>query len=139
MGTPDTLKDQQAIILFDGVCNLCNASVQFVLKRDRHARFQFASLQSAIGTQLRLQHGLGTAVESIVLIQADKCLTKSDAALEIARHLNRLWPLCYGFKIIPRFLRDALYDLIARNRYRLFGKRDACLIPSPQWKKRFLD
>lgn len=130
---------EKSIILFDGVCNLCSGAVQFILKRDHKKQFVFASLQSEVGQNLLLKHKVNTSLETIILLQNDKWFSQSTAALEIARQLSGGWPLLYAFIIIPRFIRDGIYDWISRNRYRFFGKKDACMIPSPEWKNRFLD
>jgi predicted DCC family thiol-disulfide oxidoreductase YuxK len=124
------------IVLFDGICNLCNGAVRFILVRDPRGRFRFASLQSNVAR--RLLKGDGPP-ETIILIDAGKIYSKSTAALRIARGLRFPWPLLYGLVIVPRFLRDVVYDWVARNRYRWFGKRDTCMLPTPQMKERFLD
>lgn len=140
MGASGALTDSESVVLFDGVCNLCSGAVQFVIKRDPAAKFKFASLQSEFGqTQLR-RFGLNTdSLHSIILIQDDKFYERSDAALRIARQLNGGWRLFYGFIIVPRFIRDGIYNLIGKNRYKLFGKKDACWIPTPELKSRFKD
>lgn len=140
MGTLDPVTSAEAIILFDGVCNLCSGSVQFVIKRDPAAFFKFASLQSDFGQQQLQRFGLDQkSFHSIILIHGDKVYQRSDAALEIVKKLGGAWPILYGFKIMPRFLRDAGYNLVSRNRYKLFGKKDACWIPTPELKARFKD
>lgn len=141
MGAPGTVKPLATnLVLFDGVCNLCSGSVQFIIKRDLKAKFRFASLQSAMGQRQLERFGLDkTALHSIILIQDEHFLQRSDAALAIARHLNAGWPLFYAFKILPRFLRDGIYTWIANNRYRFFGKKDSCWIPTPELRERFLD
>lgn len=127
------------VLLFDGVCNLCDASVQWVLKRDRKAQFRFAALQSGIGRQLLAEHGMNPdAFDSVVLIDGDRVFTRSDAALEILRRLGGFWACWSVFQWIPRPLRDAVYNWVARNRYRWFGREDACHLPRPEWKSRFL-
>lgn len=128
------------IVLFDGVCNLCSGSVQFIMKRDPKSKFHFASLQSKLGQEQLERFGLNkTELHSIILIQGQHFLQRSDAALEIAKQLNAGWPLFYSFKILPRFLRDGIYTWIANNRYRFFGKKDSCWIPTPELKERFLE
>ncbi|WP_455212262.1 thiol-disulfide oxidoreductase DCC family protein [Kaarinaea lacus] len=138
------------IILFDGVCNLCSASVQFVLKRDSKELFQFCSLQSNAGKRLLKKYGLQNfelqsnvlqhaGSSSMVLLQDGKSFTKSSAALTVARGLRWPWPLLYGFIIVPKFLRDAVYDFIGNRRYRWFGKKNNCWIPPHPMKHRFLD
>jgi predicted DCC family thiol-disulfide oxidoreductase YuxK len=139
MGASHQVTTEKSIILFDGVCNLCSGAVQFILKRDHKKNFVFASLQSEIGKTLLSKYKVDTSVETIILLQDDKYFSQSTAALEIARQLSGGWPLLYAFVIIPRFIRDGIYDWISRNRYRFFGKKDACMIPSPEWKNRFLD
>lgn len=127
------------IILFDGICNLCNGAVQFVLKRDKKGIFKFASLQSDAGRKLLEAHGLPEDhLKSFVYIQDDKVYTRSDAALKIAAQLSYPTRLLSWLMIVPGFIRDFVYDLIARNRYRMFGKKEACMLPTPQLKQRFL-
>ena len=131
--------EEKAIILFDGVCNLCNGAVTFVIKRDPKDRFRFAALQSEIGEELIHKHGLkDKGLDSIVLIEGEKAFVKSSAALRIARKLSGIWPLLYIFNILPRFLRDPFYDLIARNRYAWYGKRESCMIPTPELRAKFI-
>lgn len=127
-------------ILFDGVCNFCNASINFIIDRDSKGIFKFAALQSEVGQELLKKFSLKTSrtFDSIVAIEGDKVYQKSDAALEIARRMNGIWKIFYVLKIIPTFLRNPIYDLVARNRYRIFGKTDACRIPTPELKARFL-
>ena len=124
------------IVLFDGVCNLCNGAVQFIIARDKRQGFRFASLQSAFGQQYQEQVG---EVDSILLVEEGRVYQKSTAALRIARRLKGLWPMLYIFIIIPPFLRDFIYDIIARNRYRWFGKKESCWLPTPDLKARFID
>jgi predicted DCC family thiol-disulfide oxidoreductase YuxK len=127
------------VLLFDGVCNLCNASVQWILKRDRKGIFRFAALQSDYGTASLKRLGLSPDLfDSVILLHHNTALTRSDAALEIARLLGGFWSMAVVFKWIPRVIRNALYDWIARNRYKWFGKQEACMIPRPEWKNRFL-
>jgi predicted DCC family thiol-disulfide oxidoreductase YuxK len=127
------------IVLFDGVCNLCNASVLFIIRRDAKAKFRFAPLQSDLGKEVIEQFNLPSGEpQSVLLLKNGKLFKQSDAALEIARLMDGGWPLLYGFKIIPSFLRDGMYAWIARNRYRWFGKKDECMIPTPDLKARFL-
>ncbi len=134
------VEPEKKIVLFDGVCNLCNGAVQFIIRRDRRDRFRFAALQSELGQELcRARHIDTTQVDSIVLIDPGVAYyIKSDAALEIARDLKGYgWmPLMLGW--IPRGVRDAVYDLVARNRYRWFGKKDQCMIPTPDLQQKFL-
>lgn len=128
------------IILFDGVCNLCNGAINFIIKHDPKAQFKFASLQGATGQKLLAKHHINPKeTDSIVLIEPERVSVKSSAALRIAKYLNEGYPLLYGFMIIPGFIRNAVYDFIAANRYKWFGKKDSCMIPTPELKNRFLD
>lgn len=128
------------IVLFDGVCNFCNASINFIIDRDSLNKFRFAALQSETGRQLLQQHGVQDtgSLDSVVLIKNNRVYKKSAAALEIVKDLNGLWPLLYIFKLLPSFILNILYDVIAKNRYRLFGRADACRIPTPQLEQKFL-
>jgi predicted DCC family thiol-disulfide oxidoreductase YuxK len=126
------------VILFDGVCNFCDASVQFILKRDHHEVFYFASQQSEVGQTLLEKYNVPGEIESIVLIENDKAYFKSAAALRISRHLRGAWKLLSILMIIPSPIRNFVYDLIARNRYKWFGKKDSCMLPPENVRKRFL-
>lgn len=129
----------KSVLLFDGVCNLCNSSVNFILARDPKAKFRFASLQSDEGQELlQAFEDRPSDLSSVVLIEDGQLYARSDAALRVARQLSGGWPLLYAFIVLPRALRDAVYDWIARNRYRWFGKRDSCMMPSPELRSRFL-
>lgn len=131
---------QNSTILFDGVCNLCNGAVQFVIRRDKKKYFTFASLQSEEGQRLLKKFDLpSTDFNSFVLIENDKSFTRSAAALKVSKKLNGLWPGLYGFMIVPKFIRDGVYNWIAKNRYKWFGKKDACMIPTQELKARFLN
>jgi predicted DCC family thiol-disulfide oxidoreductase YuxK len=128
------------IVLFDGVCKFCNASVNFILDRDRAGRVRFATLQSAAGQAYLQRFGLPTdRFGSLVLVEGGRCWQRSTAALRIARHLDGLWPAAAFLLAVPPFLRDAAYDLLARNRYRWFGQLDNCRVPTPEVRQRFLD
>jgi len=127
------------LIIFDGLCHLCDGSVSFIIRRDPRNRFRFAPLQSEIARQILTQHHLDTDVLStIVLIENGVAYTKSTAALRIARRLVGLYPLLYPLILIPAPIRDLFYDFVAKNRYRFFGKRAACRIPSPDDIARFI-
>lgn len=127
------------IILFDGVCNLCNGAVTFIIKRDKDDLFRYAALQSEPGKELAAKHGIVTSkTDSIILIDGDRHYTKSSAALRIARNISGVYPLLYGLMVLPPLMRDRLYDLIAQNRYRWFGKRESCMVPTPELKEKFL-
>jgi predicted DCC family thiol-disulfide oxidoreductase YuxK len=139
MGTPHKIKNNQ-VILFDGECNLCNRSVQFIIQRDPSAKFKFTALQSLTGQRLLKEHHLPLkGLYSVILIKHNTVYQRSRAALEIAKQLPALWSLLYAFIIIPPFIRNGIYDWIARNRYRWFGHRDECMIPTPELKSRFLN
>lgn len=129
------------IILFDGVCNLCNSSINFVIKRDKHDIFRYASLQSEIGKKLISERNIDiNKIDSILLIEPNvKYYHKSTAALHIAKQLSGIYPLLSVFLILPKFLRDFVYDIIAKNRYRWFGKQESCMIPTPELKALFID
>ena len=128
------------IVLFDGVCNLCNGSVQFILKRDRNKKFLFGSLQGKTGQEyLRKYHLPTDQFHSFMLIEANVLYTRSTAVLRVLKHLGRGWQLLYVFIFLPQVLRDGLYKLIATNRYRLFGKKDACRVPTVEEREQFLD
>lgn len=134
------MKTFEHIILFDGVCNLCNTSVQFVLKRDTKATFKFASLQSNAGQKLLAEFKLPLdEFNSFIYIANGKLYTRSSAALHVAKQLNFPWKLMFGFIIVPPFIRNFVYDIIAKNRYKWFGKRESCMIPTPELKQRFLE
>ncbi len=138
--TPIDPTPGNAVLIFDGVCNFCDRSVGFVLKRDRRGRFLFASNQSRAGSALLERFGVDSrSVQSVYLVEGDKIWAKSAAALEIARRMPLPWNLAYGFVLVPKFLRDAIYDWIARNRYRWFGKADSCRMPTAADRSRFLD
>lgn len=131
---------RKQIIFFDGICNLCNGFVQFIIKRDPRARFQFASLQSKAGEKAMKESALPAAsLSTVVYLKDDHYYFKSSAALHILKDLGRGWNLFYGFILIPKPLRDGVYNILARNRYRLFGKRAECMIPTPELRDRFLE
>jgi len=127
------------VILFDGVCNLCSSSVQFILKRDKEKKFLFASLQSNYGQNLLKQYDLPTdTFNSFILYQNGKIFSKSTGALKMFSQLKN-WGWVKIFWIVPGFIRDAVYNLIAKNRYKWFGKKEECWLPTPDLKARFLD
>lgn len=138
MGTDHSIV--KPIVFFDGVCNLCNSSILFIIKRDRKNRFLFASLQSEYAKEhLPSELSIDSQKPSIILKDGDSIRIKSSAVLTIAKSLSGLWFLLYAFMIVPRFIRDSVYDFIASNRYRWFGKKDQCMIPTPELKSRFVD
>lgn len=127
------------LVLFDGVCNLCNGFVKFIIKRDREGKIMFAPLQSAIsGEYLTVFNENPYKFDSVIYISENQLYTKSSAILHILKDLGRGWQLMFGFIILPTFFRDMLYNVVARTRYRIFGKKDSCMIPSPDIQKRFL-
>jgi predicted DCC family thiol-disulfide oxidoreductase YuxK len=128
------------VILFDGVCNVCNGFVQFVIARDPGARFQFAALQSDSARRLLARvDGLGQVPDSVVLVDRGRVYTRSSAALRIARGLPFPWSLARALIVVPRPLRDWVYDRVARHRYRWFGRKDVCMVPTPDLRARFLE
>jgi len=128
-----------AIILFDGVCNFCNGSVNFIIERDRAGYFKFAPLQSEIGQTLLGEYGIDrNDTDSVVLIENGEAFVRTNAALRVARKLSGAWSLFYGFIIVPAFIRDIFYKLFARNRYKLFGRQEACMMPTAEIRARFL-
>ncbi len=128
------------IILFDGICNLCNAVVRFIILRDQKQLFTFARLQSSYGHHLLRMHGLTErTIDSIVLIQDTAVFIKSDAVLAISRYMPFPYPLLGMFRFMPLKLRDYIYDFVARNRYRWFGKKVSCMVPTADIKSRFMD
>ena len=130
----------QPIILFDGVCNFCNSAVNFVIKRDKKFIFRFATLQSNAAHELLANHQLPPGdLSSFVFIENNKVYTRSAAALKVCRHLDGLWPLMYGFIIVPKFIRDCIYNLVSKNRYQWFGKKENCMIPTTGMRARFLN
>ncbi|WP_113653872.1 thiol-disulfide oxidoreductase DCC family protein [Pedobacter namyangjuensis] len=130
----------QPVIFFDGVCNLCNAAVQFTIERDKNNLFRFASLQSDYATEKLAPFNIEPAKgDSFILLENGKIHQRSTAALRVAKKLNGLWPLLYGFIIVPRFIRDAVYNYIAKNRYKWYGKQESCWVPTPALKEKFLD
>ena len=128
------------LLLFDGVCNLCDRSVQFVLDHEPGGGIQFASLQSEVGRVALAEHGLDAeAIDSVVFIDQGRARVQSDAALAVAARLDAPWKWLALGRVVPRTIRDGVYDWVARNRYRWFGTRDACRLPTPQTRARFLD
>jgi predicted DCC family thiol-disulfide oxidoreductase YuxK len=131
--------DEKSIVLFDGVCNLCNWFVNFLILRDKKNTFLFGSLQSTeVKAILKKNNHTVDNLSTVILLEKNRLYTQSTAVLKIIRKMGGLWPCLYGFIILPKFLRDPAYNLIAKNRYRLFGRRDACMIPTPELKARFL-
>ena len=128
-----------SIILFDGVCNLCNGAVDFVIKRDKKNLLRFAPLQSETAHRLLANYNIQIqGMKSFIFIEEGKLYTQSTAALKVCRYFTGLWPLLYGFIIIPSFARDGLYRWIAKNRYKWFGQKNECMIPTPKLQAKFL-
>ena len=129
----------KAIVLFDGVCNFCNASVNFVIERDKRDYFRFAPLQGEPARQIMTDNGLAVgALDTLLLYEGEKIYTRSTAALRIARRLSGGWPLFYMFMVVPRPIRDFVYNIIAKNRYLIFGKKESCAVPSPERRAKYL-
>jgi predicted DCC family thiol-disulfide oxidoreductase YuxK len=132
--------DENPVILFDGVCQLCSASVKFVIERDPAGHFRFARLQSEFSRRLLTEHGAADSdLDSVILIHRGKLYRKSRAVLHTALHLNRGWPLMGALLLVPRFIADPVYDWIGRHRYRWFGRMDTCWLPLTDQRWRFLD
>ena len=132
-------EQKQSIVLFDGVCNFCNGSVNFIIKHDSQKRFKFAALQSEIGQKLLRQYGLSeNDLDSVVLVEDGQAFTRTTAALKTARHLDGLWSWAVIFLAVPLPVRDMFYRLFAKNRYQLFGRTEACMMPTPELRHRFL-
>lgn len=136
---PDQKNDNNAIVLFDGICNFCSRSVLFIIRRDPAAYFRFAALQTDSGRLIAERYRINLdRTDSIILIENKRVFYRSDAALRISRKLRGAWKLFYLFIVIPPFIRNFIYDLVARNRYKWFGKRDTCFIPDESIKARFI-
>jgi predicted DCC family thiol-disulfide oxidoreductase YuxK len=139
LGKADKIVEKD-ILLFDGVCNLCNSSVNFIIDHDPKGHFKFAALQSEFGQKKLEELGFDQEeFDSLVLLSGDKVYKKSSAALRIAKKLSGLYPLLYVFIIIPPFIRHGVYNIIAKNRYKWWGKRDSCRMPTPELKARFVE
>ena len=128
------------VILFDGVCNFCNSSVNFIIDNDKNNTFKFASLQSVFGQKILKKFNLPVdSFSTLILTDGNTYYTRSSAALRIAKHLRFPYNLFYAFIIVPPFIRNLFYDIIARNRYKWFGKRDSCRLPSPEERDKFIE
>ena len=143
--TPSAAEEARAapVLLYDGVCGFCNKTVQFIIDRDRAGRMRFAALQSEYGRAVVERHPELRGLDTVVFVEretgAERVHVRSDAALRVAAYLGGFWKIFLAAKLVPAALRDYLYDLFARNRYRLFGKYDTCLLPPPEVRSRFLD
>ena len=137
----ENLVDKNPILLFDGVCNLCNHSVQFCIDNDKNGKIHYASLQSDIGQSYLTKFKMsGTDLNSVVLIEGERFYTKSDAPLRLVKYFDKkIWRLSAIFFIVPKFIRDAIYNYIAKNRYKWFGKQESCRLPTPDLRSRFLE
>ncbi|WP_321515506.1 thiol-disulfide oxidoreductase DCC family protein [Marinifilum fragile] len=132
------INNSNPIVLFDGVCNFCNTTVRFVLAYNRAENIQFSPLQSDFAKQLLAQHNLSSDdMNTVVFIEDNKAYTRSTAAFHISKHLIYPWKAIYYFKFVPKSITDWIYDLIAKNRYSWFGKKNQCMVPKPEWKERF--
>ena len=128
------------IVIFDGVCNLCEFSVNFIFEHDTAGQFSFTPAQSPLGASLLSHFGINTSrLDTVVLVRGERAFTRSAAAIEIASGLDTPWNLLAIFKAVPEPLRDMIYDLIAQNRYQLFGKKEECMLPSEELRRRFLE
>lgn len=135
----NTILRNKTILLFDGYCNLCHSSVQFVLKHEKNQELYFTSLQSAVGIELLNYYKIDASkIDSLVLIKKNKAFTKSSAALRLCTYLKGIYTLGSVFLIVPTFIRNYLYDMIAKNRYKWYGKQDSCIVPDENLAKRFL-
>jgi len=135
-----TASSEHPVILFDGVCNLCTGSVQYVIRHDPKRLFRFASLQSEFGQKILSNHQLpADTFNSFLLLDGKKIYTRSTAALLVAKRLRGVVKLLYAFLIVPKFIRDVVYNIIAKNRYRWFGKKNECWLPTPELKSLFID
>jgi predicted DCC family thiol-disulfide oxidoreductase YuxK len=128
------------IIIFDGVCNLCNSSINFIIKRDKAKKFFFTPIQSDKAKELMSKYHFNTQeINTLILIKDEKCFSKSDAVIEITKELSSYWYIFSYLKILPKSMRDYLYDVLSSNRYKLFGKKNVCMIPTKELVDRFLD
>jgi predicted DCC family thiol-disulfide oxidoreductase YuxK len=134
------VNSSRSVVLFDSVCNLCNRSVQFIIRKDKKKQFLFASLQGKTGQEVLKKFNLpADNFNSFILVEGGHVYTRSTAVLRMLRKLGGSWKLFYGFIIVPKFIRNAVYNWIAKNRYAWYGKRDECMVPTPELKERFLE
>lgn len=140
MTAKPTAADTRPVIVFDGMCNLCSRSVAFIIRRDPERRFRFAPMQSEAGARLLQRHGLDPDdVRTLLLVEGGRPYLRSDAWLRVVRRLRGPWRLAAGLRLVPRPVRDWVYGVVARNRYRWFGRREQCLVPTPEERDRFLE
>lgn len=134
------MTEEKKLILFDGVCNLCNSSVNFIIDQDKHDVFRFASLQSGKGQEVMKQFGLPEGeYNSFLLLDNGKLYMRSTAALRVSKYLPGVWKILYAFIIVPKFIRDFVYDIIAKHRYKWFGQAESCRVPTPELKAKFVE
>jgi predicted DCC family thiol-disulfide oxidoreductase YuxK len=132
-------ENEKVILLFDGICNFCNSAVNFILPRDKQDRFRFAALQSLAAKPYISKYGLDPQrIDSVVLIENGTAYYRSDAALRCLKNMGGVWVLLYFLVIVPAFIRDPVYNWIAKNRYKWFGKKETCRLPEEPWKNKFL-
>jgi predicted DCC family thiol-disulfide oxidoreductase YuxK len=132
--------DAHPVILFDGICNFCNSTINYVIRKDPRAVLKFATLQSDTAKKILAgDHLTAKGLNSFVFVEKGKVFTRSTAALRVCRYMKGLWPLMYGFMIVPRFIRDGIYDWVAANRYKWFGKKEVCMVPTGSMRARFLN
>lgn len=130
---------KQSIIIFDGVCNFCNKSINFIIKRDQKSNFLFTPIQNESAQELMKKHNINNkSIDTLILIKGEKCFLRSDAVFEIIKELSGYWYLFGVFRIVPLSMRDYCYNFISNNRYKFFGKKDSCMIPTTELQKRFL-
>jgi len=130
---------EHTLILFDGICNFCNGSVNFIINRDRNDSFRFIPIQSDAGKNLCKQLGVNPLEnDTFIVYKGGKVYTRSTAALRIVKKLSGLWPALYVFYFVPKFIRDSAYHLIAKNRYKWFGKKNSCMVPTPELREKFI-
>jgi predicted DCC family thiol-disulfide oxidoreductase YuxK len=135
----DVTQIPDSLVLFDGVCNLCSALVQFVIRHDPAAKFRFAAIQSEIGREIFQSHGLDPAdLQTFVFIADGETFLRSDAAIEVVSRFGGAWRIFRVFRFVPRVVRDSIYTIVARNRYRWFGRKEVCMVPTTEIKERFL-
>lgn len=132
-------EEKHAVVLFDGVCNFCNNQINFIIRHDNKDYFRFAALQSDIGKKILADHGiLMPDLDTFILVENNKTYNRTTAALHIAKKLNGLWPVMYAFIIVPPFIRDIVYKIISKNRYKWWGEKESCMIPTPEVRAKFL-
>ena len=135
---PPSVGRGAVILLFDGICNYCNRWVNFIIRHDKKKKFRFAAMQSEAGKKLLKQYHIAEETESAILIYNQKVYLKSSTGLHVLYHLGKIYSLAFVFIIVPAYIRDFYYDIIARNRYKCWGKKDTCIIPPDNVKERFL-